>query len=142
MHHHLDQNILPTPKEGTRKDQEDPVIYNDEIELLSQGIKDKLDILAKIANKIENIEKEETKIRNEVHQMLQKSKKEHGELAQRLVNIDNLYQLLAELERDLVDLRRQGNKTPSERKTRCAESEAPSKEQIEAVVTELQNCSP
>ena len=108
------------------------------MELLSQGIKDKLDILSK--NIIEIIEKEEANIRDEVHQMLQESKKEHGALAQRLVNIDNLYQLLAELEQDLVDLRRQGNRTPSERKARFAESEAPSKERIEAVITELRNC--
>ena len=71
--------------------------------------------------------------------MLQESKKEHGALAQRLVDIDNLYQLLAELEQDLVDLRRQGNRTPSERKTRLAESETPSKERIEVVITELGN---
>ena len=43
--------------EGTRKDQEDPVIYNNEIELLSQGIKDKLKILAKIAKTIEKKKK-------------------------------------------------------------------------------------
>ena len=52
VHHHLDQNILPTPKEGTRENQEDAAIYNNEMELLSQGIKDKLDILAKITNRI------------------------------------------------------------------------------------------
>ena len=40
VHHHLDQNILPTAKEGTREDQDDAAIYNDEMELLSQGIKD------------------------------------------------------------------------------------------------------
>ena len=30
--------------------------------------------------------------------MLQESKKEHGALAQRIIDIDNLYQILAELE--------------------------------------------
>ena len=98
VHHHLDQNILPTPKEGNRENQEDPAIYNYEMELLSQGIKDKLDILAKITNRIEIIEKEETKISSEVHQMLQESEKDHGASAQRLVDIDNLHQVLAELE--------------------------------------------
>ena len=96
------------------------------MELLSQGIKDKLDILAKITNRIEIIEKEEAKIRDEVHQMLQQSEKEHRALAKRLVDIDNLYQLLVGLARVLLDLRRKGNRTPSERKTRFAESEAPS----------------
>ena len=60
VHHHLDQKILPTPMEGTRKDQEDPVIYNNEIELLSQGIKDKLEILAKMPTKLKTTEEEET----------------------------------------------------------------------------------
>ena len=139
MPHHLDQNILPTPKEGTRKDQEDPVIYNNEIELLSQGIKDKLEILTKIANTIEKTEEEETQIRNEVNEMLHESEKEHGALAQRLVNIDDLYHLLTELEQDLMDLRRQGDWTSPERRTRFAESEANPKERIEAVITELGN---
>ena len=71
--------------------------------------------------------------------MLQESEKEHGAFAQRLVNIDDLYHLLAELERDLVDLRKQGSRTPPERRTRFAESEANSKERIEAVITELGN---
>ena len=125
--------------EGHRKYQEDPVIYNNEIELLSQEIKDKLDILTKIANKIEKTEEEEIQIRNEVNQMLQESKKEHGALAQRIVDINDLYQLLAELERDLVSQRRQGNRTPPERRTRFAESKAHSKERIEAVTIELGN---
>ena len=71
--------------------------------------------------------------------MLQESEKEHGVLAQRLVDIDNLYQILAKLEWDVVDLRKQGNRTSSERKTRFTESEAPSKERIETVITELGN---
>ena len=40
--HYLDQSSLPTPEEGTRTELEDRVIFNNEIELLSQGIKDKL----------------------------------------------------------------------------------------------------
>ena len=39
-----------------------------------------------------------------------------------------------------MDLRRQGNRTPPERRTRFAESEANPKESIEAVITELENC--
>ena len=35
VYHHLDKNILPTPKEGTRKNQEDAAIDNDEMKLLS-----------------------------------------------------------------------------------------------------------
>ena len=67
VHHHLDQKILPTPMEGTRKDQEDPVIYNSKIELISQGIKDRLEILAKIGKTIEKTEEEEIQIRSEVN---------------------------------------------------------------------------
>ena len=71
--------------------------------------------------------------------MLQESKKEHGALSQRLVDIDNLYQILAELEQDLMDLRKQGNRTSPERRTRFAKSEALSKERIETVITKLGN---
>ena len=38
--------------------------------------------------------------------MLQESEKEHGALDQRLIDIDKIYEILAELERDLVDLRK------------------------------------
>ena len=139
MHHHLDQNILLTPKEGTRKDQEDPVIYNNEIELLSQGIKDELDILTKIANTIEKTEEEEAQIRDEVNHIILESEKVHGALAQRLVNIDDLYQLLAELEQDLMDMRRHGNTASHERRARITDPETISKDRVESLITELGN---
>ena len=72
--------------------------------------------------------------------MLQESKKEHGVLSQRLVDLDKLNQALAELDRDLLNLRKQGKKTAPERRTRFAEPEAPSKEMIETVITELGIC--
>ena len=59
-------------------------------------------------------------------------------LVQRLVNIDDIYHLLADLEQDLMDLRRQGNRTPPERRTQFTESETNYKERIEAVITELE----
>ena len=31
VNHYLDQNKLPTPKEGTRKEQDNPIINNNEI---------------------------------------------------------------------------------------------------------------
>ena len=31
VNHYLDQNKLPTPEEGTRKEQDDPIIYKNEI---------------------------------------------------------------------------------------------------------------
>ena len=83
---------------------------------------------------------EEAQIRNEVNQMMQESENEHGALAQRLVNIDDLYQLLAELEQDLMDLRRHRDRKPPERRTRFAESDATPKDRIESVITKLGNC--
>ena len=59
--------------------------------------------------------------------MLQESKKEHGVLSQKLVDIDNLDQTLAELDQDLLDQRKQGKRTAPERIARFAEDEAPSK---------------
>ena len=35
VNNYLDQNKSPTPKEGTRKEQDNPIIYKKEIQLLS-----------------------------------------------------------------------------------------------------------
>ena len=34
VHQHLEQNFIPSAKEGARKDQEDKAIYNNEMDLL------------------------------------------------------------------------------------------------------------
>ena len=48
--HYLGQDKLSTPEDDTRKERNDPVIYSNKMQLLSQEIKDKLETLSKIAN--------------------------------------------------------------------------------------------
>ena len=84
-------------------------------------------------------EEEEAQIKNEDNQMMQESENEHGALAQRLVNIKDLYHPLTELEQDLMDLIRQGDRMPPKRRTRFAEAEANPRDRIEAVITLLGN---
>ena len=67
---HLEQNILPSAKEGVREDQNEAAIYNTEMELLPQGIKDKLNILTQIQSRTDTMEKEEAKIREDIHKMM------------------------------------------------------------------------
>ena len=73
----MEQNILPTAKEVVREDQNEAAIYNTEVELLPQGIKDKLNILTQIQSRTETMEKEEAKIREDIHKMMVKSQVEH-----------------------------------------------------------------
>ena len=81
-----------------REDQNEAAIYNTEMELLPQGIKDKLNILTQIQSRTETMEKEEAKIREDIYKMMVESKVEHGILSKRLVEIDQLDKTLVELE--------------------------------------------
>ena len=72
---HLEQNVIPFAKEGAREGQEDAAIYTNEMELLPQGIKEKLNILILIQSRIESVEKEESKIREDINKMMIKVKK-------------------------------------------------------------------
>ena len=102
----MDKNVIPSAKEGVREGQEDAAIYNNEMELLPQGIKDKLNVLTQIQSRIETMEKEKAKIREDIHKMMLESKIEHGVLSQRLVEIDKLDKTLVELEPGLSNLRK------------------------------------
>ena len=86
------------------------------------------------------MEKEEAKIREDIHKMMVKSKVEHGILSKRLVEIDQLDKTLVELEQDLLTLRKHGRKAP-DRKTRFVEPETPPRDIIKTVVNELGICS-
>ena len=108
----MEQNVIPSAKEGVREGQEDAAIYNNEMELLPQGIKDKLNILAQIQSRIETMEKEEAKIREDNHKVIVEIRIEHGILSKRLVEIYKLDKTLVELEQDLLTLWKQGRKAP------------------------------
>ena len=106
------------------------------MELLPQGIKDKLNILTQIQSRTETMEKEEAKIREDIHKMIVKSEVEHGNLSKRLIDIDQSDKTLVELEQDLLNLRRNGRKAP-DRRIRIVEPETPSKDIFETVEKEL-----
>ena len=72
--------------------------------------------------------------------MILESEKEHGALPQRLITVEDLYQLLAELEQDLMDMRRHGNIASHERRARITDPETISKDRVDSLITELGNC--
>ena len=97
-----EQNIILSTKEGFRGDQNDAAIYANEMELLPQEIKVKMNILNQIQNRIESLEQEEARIRDDIHKMMIEGEMEHGVLSQRLVEIDRLDKTLMELQQDLM----------------------------------------
>ena len=100
---------MPTPKAGTRGDQEELVIYENELQTLAKETRDKLQTLTKIADTIDKAEEEEKQVREDLNHIILESEKVHGPLAERLVTLEDQYQLLAKLERELMDIRKRGN---------------------------------
>ena len=62
--------------------------------------------LAKIQDAIEKAGEEETQVREEINRFIVEDEKEHGSLANKLVTLDEKYQVLADLELELMDIRR------------------------------------
>ena len=109
IHHLIDKNTLPTPRAGTRENPDELVIYESELQSLAQETRDKLTTLAKIQDAIEKVGEEETQVREELNWFIIEAEKEHGPLADKLVTLDEKYQVLADLELELMDIRRRGN---------------------------------
>ena len=109
IHHFIGKNTLPTPRAGTRENPDELVIYESELQSLAQETRDKLTTLTKIQDAIEIVGEEETQVREELNRFIIKAKKEHGPLADKLVTLDEKYQVLADLELELMDIRRRGN---------------------------------
>ena len=98
IHHLIGKNTLPTPRAGTRENPDELVIYENELQSLAQETRDKLTTLAKIQDAIEKAGEEENQVREELNQIIIEGEKEHGPLADRLVTLDEKYQVLADLE--------------------------------------------
>ena len=81
------------------------------------GIKNNLNIITQIQGRIESVEKEESKIREDIHKMMIESKIEHGVLSQRLVEIDGLDKTLMELCQDLLSMETHSKKIAPEKRT-------------------------
>ena len=74
----MEQNIIISTKEGNRTDQNYAAIYANQMDLLPQEIKVKMNILNQIQSRIESMEQEEARIRDDVHKMMIKGEIEHG----------------------------------------------------------------
>ena len=88
---------------------EEPVIYENEMQALTKETRDKLQTLTRIADTINKAGEEENQVREDLNHIILESEKVHGPLSERLVTLDDQYQLLAELERELMDIRKRGN---------------------------------
>ena len=101
--------------------------------MLAQETRDKLTTLAKIQDAIEKVGEEETQVREELNPFIIEAEKEHGPLADKLVTLDEKYQVLADLELELMDIRRGGNIIAHERTVKIANTETLSQETIESL---------
>ena len=77
--------------------------------MLSQETRDKLTTLDKIQDTIEKVGEEETQVREELNQFIIEAEKEHGPLADKFVTLDKKYQVLTNLDLELIDIRKRGN---------------------------------
>ena len=97
----LQLDMLPTSRDGIREDNTEPFIYKDELQSITQGTRSKLQILNEMATSIVSVEEEESKIRNELSDIILRGEKEHGPLAKRLAILEDQYKILTDLEQEL-----------------------------------------
>ena len=140
IHHLISKNTLPTPRARTRANPDELVIYESELQSLAQETRDKLTTLAKIQDAIEKVGEEETQVREELNRFIVEAEKEHGPLADKLVTLDEKYQVLADLELELMDIRRRGNIIAHEKTVKIANTETLSQETIESLRKDLEEC--
>ena len=107
---------------------------------LTQETRDKLQTLTKIVDAIDKAGEEETQVREDLNCIILESENEHGPLAGRLVTLDDQYQLLAELEQELMDIRKRGNIITHEKRVKVANTETISQDTIESLKHELEIC--
>ena len=136
--HLIGQDTLPTPRAGTRENPDELDIYENELQSLAQETRDKLKTLTKIQDAIEKAGEEENQVREELNHIIIESEKEHGSLADRLVTLDEQYQVLADLELELMDIRRRGNIIAHEKTVKIANTETLSQDTIESLRKELE----
>ena len=103
------------------------------MQLLTQETRDKLQTLTKIADAIDKAGEEETQVREELNCIILESEKELGPLAGRLVTLDDQYQHLAELEQELMDIRKRGNIITHEKRVKVENTETISQDTIESL---------
>ena len=105
---------------------------------VSQETRDKLTTLNKIQDAIEKVGEEEIQVREELNRFIVEAEKEHGPLAERLVTLDKKYQVLANLELELMDIRKRGNIIAYERAGQTPNIETLSQDAIESLRRDLE----
>ena len=128
--------MLPTPRVGNRDNHEELVIYEDEFQSLTQETRDKLQTLTKIADAIDKVGEEETQVWEDLNRIILERERVHRPLAERLVTLDDQYQLLVELEQELMDIRKRGNIITHEKRIKVANTETISQDTIESLRNE------
>ena len=89
MQDSLERGKLPTVVAGTRQSPDEPSIFENELQTLSQDTRDKLSKLEKIQVNIEKLNVEERQIKEKVIQYTAPCQQEHGgPLPERLVTLD------------------------------------------------------
>ena len=61
----MEKEQLPTPKAGSREDQDELATYKNELPTITKETREKLQTLTKIAETIDKTEEEEKKVREE-----------------------------------------------------------------------------
>ena len=95
--------------------------------------------LTKIVDTINKAGEEENQVKEDLNHIILKSEKVHEPLSKRLVTLEDQYQLLAELERELMDIRRRGNILTHVKRLKVADTETISQDKIESLRNELEN---
>ena len=80
IHHFLQKNKLPTLVAGTRESSDEPSIYENELQALSQETRDKLAKLEQLQDTIAKVTEEENQVRERLNQFIIEAKQEHGSL--------------------------------------------------------------
>ena len=78
IHHFLEKNKLPTLVAGTRKSSDEPSIYENKLQALSQETRDKLAKLEQLQDTIVKVTEEENQVRERLNQFIVEAKQEHG----------------------------------------------------------------
>ena len=78
MQDSLERGKLPTVVAGTRQNTDEPPIFENELQTLSQDTRDKLAKLEKIQVTIEKLNEEERQIKEKIIQYIAASQQEHG----------------------------------------------------------------
>ena len=78
IHHYLQKNTLPAVVTGTRESSDEPSIYENELQALSQETRDKLAKLEQLQDTIAKVTEEENQVREGLKEFIIEAKQEHG----------------------------------------------------------------